>query len=230
MSNLSRFKKVYGIIGLRGVLKSLWFNLRYIPMPLALKFPVILSSDVEVRNCHRGAIIFTGGVVIGCLSIGLLDLEYTFRKKSLLNLKGTVIVNGNGFHYFAPGTILYVEEGATAEFGNNFSCSHDCKFYIRKGLRIGDDNMWSYYNVVMDNDGHQIFNDDNELINPNKEIVFGNKVWMGSRCTVLKGITIPDNTVIATNSVMTKSPDRPGCVVASSRILKETVHWERTLV
>ncbi len=61
MSNLQRFRKVYGIIGIRGVLKSLWFNLRYVPMPLALKFPVILSREVEIRNCHRGAIVFASG-------------------------------------------------------------------------------------------------------------------------------------------------------------------------
>ena len=229
MGNFARFRKVYRLIGIRGVLKSLWFNLRYVPMPLSMKFPVILSPDVEIRNCRRGAIVFRGGVT-GCMSIGFGDLEYAPHKKSMLNLKGTLIVNGKGFHNFASGTILYVGEGATAEFGNKFSCSHDCKFYIRKGLKVGDDNMWSYYNVVMDNDGHPIFNDRNEVINPNKEVVFGDKVWMGCRCTVLKGVNVPDNTVIATNSLVNKSPNQSGCIIASSRVLKDDIHWERTLL
>ncbi len=58
---LAKFKKVFGIIGIRGVVKSIWFNFRYVPIPLALKIPVILSSNVEIRNCHRGGIIFKGG-------------------------------------------------------------------------------------------------------------------------------------------------------------------------
>ena len=61
MGNFARFRKVYRLIGIRGVLKSLWFNLRYVPMPLSMKFPVILSPDVEIRNCRRGAIVFRGG-------------------------------------------------------------------------------------------------------------------------------------------------------------------------
>ncbi len=164
------------------------------------------------------------------MSIGLLDLEYSFHKKSMLNIKGTLIVSGDGYHSFAPGTILYVGEGATAEFGSNFSCSHDCKIYIRKGLKVGNDNMWSYYNIIMDNDGHPIFNSCNELTNPNKGVVFGDKVWMGCRCTVLKGVAIPDNTVIASNSLMTRNPKCSACVVSSSGILKENVRWERTLL
>ena len=42
------------------------------------------------------------------MSIGFGDLEYAPHKKSMLNLKGTLIVNGKGFHNFASGTILYV--------------------------------------------------------------------------------------------------------------------------
>ena len=45
-----------------GFLKTLWFNFRYLPIRLALRMPVLLSRDIKVRKCYRGAIQFQGGV------------------------------------------------------------------------------------------------------------------------------------------------------------------------
>lgn len=48
------------------------------------------------------------------------------------------------------------------------------------------------------------------------EIVIGNNVWIGDKATVLAGVTIGDNVIIAANTVVTKSvPDN--CIVAGSK-------------
>lgn len=194
--------------------------------------PVLLASGVEVRCCKRGSLKFENISRIRCgmLWIGLLDLEYTYRKRCLINIKGEFIVKGDGFHCFAPGTIIYVGEKARMAIGNNVSFSHDNKFYIKKGLSIGDDNMWSYYNVIMDNDGHPLYDKDGKIVNENREIAFGNKVWMGCHCTVCKGVNIPDGTVIATNSVVRKSINQPNCAISTNNILRENIDWSRNLI
>ena len=53
-------------------------------------------------------------------------------------------------------------------------------------------------------------------------ILIGNNVWIGAKATVIKGVTIGDNVVVAANSVVTH--DIPSNVVVAgvpARILRE---------
>ena len=78
----------------------------------------------------------------------------------------------------------------------------------------------------MDTDYHKIFNEKNEIINEDKPIRIGNHVWIGCRNTILKGVTIADNNVIAANSTITKSFRSSGCVIGNNNeILKSNIGW-----
>lgn len=44
-------------IGVLGIIKTLWFNFRYLPFKNAFYIPVILSSKVKVQRMHRGGVI-----------------------------------------------------------------------------------------------------------------------------------------------------------------------------
>lgn len=224
-----KLKSALVYLGIRGIIKTLYFNFKTMPFKEAIKFPVFLSRDVEIRNCSGTLKIVDGKT--GCVQIGFGGLELSPHRKSMISIEGSLIVHGSEEHCFATRTILIVGKNATMEVGNRFSCAHDCKFYIRKSLKIGDDNMWSYYNIVLDTDGHPIYDWNGVLSNENKEIVFGNKVWMGCRCTVLKGGCLADNTIIASNSVISqKTPCREGCIITSDKVLRENISWDRTLL
>ena len=59
-------------------------------------------------------------------------------------------------------------------------------------------------------------------------IKVGNNVWFGSKVTVLGGVTIGDNTVIAAGSVVTK--DIPSGVIAAGvpcKVLREITDEDR---
>lgn len=219
-------------LGLLGLLKTIIFNFTYFPISTAIKLPVFLANNVKVRNCKRGSIIFVnGGGKPGLLCLGLFDREYTYGKPLFLNLLGTMVIHGAGFHHFAPGCIIYVGPDAIMEVGNNFSVSHDAKFYIRKELKIGDNNMWSYYNVIMDNDGHPIYDENGTLVNENKSVIIGNNVWIGCRCTILKGVVIPDGSIIGTNAIVRKRLDVENAIWgADSKMLRKNINWSRTLM
>ncbi len=221
-------------LGISGCFKTIIFNLKYFPFRVAIKFPVLLTGKVKVRNCKRGLIQFnsSGGIKRGLLVLGKIDREYTYDKPLLLNILGRLVINGSGFHHIAPGGIVYIGPDAVMEIGDNFSVSHDIKFYIRTALKIGDNNMWSYYNVVMDNDGHPIFDEEGEIINSNKGIIVGNNVWLGCRCTILKGANIPDGSIIGTNSIVRKSLPGTQAIYGGTdlKLLKNNVTWKRELL
>lgn len=229
---LSSETYVGGGVKIGDIIKTLCFNFRYFPFSIAKRLPVFIRHNVEVRYMKRGNISFVGTIRPFMLSLGSIDREYTYDKPSMINIKGSMVVKGNGYHAFAPGIILYVGENATLEVGNNFSVSHDAKFYIKKSCVIGDDNMWSYYNVIMDNDAHPIYDPSGNLLNYNKDVIIGNHVWIGCRCTIMKGAEIPNDSIIGSNSIVNKQMNESNCIYAGNpvRQIKQNVDWNNNLL
>ena len=78
----------------------------------------------------------------------------------------------------------------------------------------------------MDTDYHKIYNEDHLCINEDIPIVFGDKVWIGCRSTVLKGTHVPLGVIIAFGSVVTGNLERNNCIYTDKIVLKERVFWE----
>ena len=208
--------------------KSLWFNFKYMPFKEAIHLPILMSSSVQIRHCYRGCFKFTEGVRFGIVQIGYIDNNVNFTERSCLNIQGTVIIHGTGNHYFGGGLRLKVHKGAVVEFGNNLGVSNYARINVAKRITIGNDNMWSYEVNIMDTDSHLIFDETGKRINPPKEVCIGNTVWLASKCTILKGVSIPEGTIVAAGSIISKSISETNCVVTSeSKIIRRNVRWTR---
>ena len=56
---------------------------------------------------------------------------------------------------------------------------------------------------ITDSDWHGLYDRVNRDSTP-KPVRLGDNVWLGDRSTVLKGVTIGDNSIVAASSVVTK--------------------------
>jgi acetyltransferase-like isoleucine patch superfamily enzyme len=85
-------------------------------------------------------------------------------------------------------------------------------------IEIGDGSAVGSMTTIMDSSGHPMLgrNQDDEVNRITHSAVrIGRNVWIGINCTILKGITIGDNSVIGANSVL--HGDVPeGCVVSGN--------------
>ncbi|MGG3709623.1 hypothetical protein ABES27_14835, partial [Heyndrickxia coagulans] len=83
--------------------------------------------------------------------------------------------------------------------------------------------MW----VIMDTDFHKIITHTNETINSNKEIIIKDKVWIGCRCTILKGTIVEKGNVIAANTVISGIVNHQNSVIGGNpnRLLKNNIKW-----
>lgn len=196
MKKLIKFARGIGILNF---ISTIIFNLKFFPLSIAIKLPVHVTRKVKYNlSTFRDSIIFDKeSLYFGSLKIGFLDNQYTWDRPSFLKINGKLIIHGSGFHEIASGVTLEIGKDAIFEMGNNFSASHNNRIRILSFLKVGDDNMWSYDNVILDNDGHEIYNYNGEIENNNKGIIFGNNVWLGCRNLVLKGASIPNTTIIA---------------------------------
>ena len=222
--NIEKFKVFFQIAPIRTIL----FNLKYFPLKEAFRFPVFLAHGVSIVHCYKGFCEFEGGVRTGMLKFGFLGRDSNPNVKCRIMIRGKVIVQGCGFHSFGVGTILIVGEKGVLTLGNNFSAAGLDKIVCKCAITVGDDNMWSWGNVIMDSDIHQICNDNNQVINYNKEIVFGNHVWLGCNNIVLKGAIIPDGCIIASGSKISgKFTEKNTIITSQGKVIKTNVFWKR---
>lgn len=115
-------------------------------------------------------------------------------------------------------------------FTENINCMITCMGRDNY-IIIGDDCMLSENIDIWNTDSHQITDIDGKTINNSKPIIIGNHVWIGKNCTVLKGVSIGDNSIIGMSSVVTKNIDANSIYVGNpARKVKDGVSWNRNYV
>jgi acetyltransferase-like isoleucine patch superfamily enzyme len=107
----------------------------------------------------------------------------------------------------------------SADFGKNITLGKrifinaGCRFQDQGGVIIGDDCLIGH-NVVIATLNHDLSPDRRADMHP-APVVIGRNVWIGSNATVLAGVTIGDNAVVAAASVVTKDVPANTIVVGS---------------
>lgn len=117
---------------------------------------------------------------------------------------------------------------ASITIGNNCYIGEYNQITACNKITIGDGLLTGHYVLISDNN-HGGLSEDESLIVPHHrelkskgEVVIGNNVWIGDKVSVLGGVHIGNNVIVAANAVVTKDvPDN--CVVAGvpARIVKQ---------
>jgi len=110
--------------------------------------------------------------------------------------------------------------GLNITVGNNVFINQGCHFMDMGGISIGDDVMIGP-KVNLVSAGHPTDPTQRRNGIVKKPIVIGNNVWIGAAATILPGVTIGDNAVIAAGAVVSR--DVPASTVAAgvpARVLK----------
>lgn len=111
------------------------------------------------------------------------------------------------FGYEVPATLrvfppFYTDFGKNIHIGENVFINACCHFQDHGGVYIGDGCQIGH-NVVFATLNHGIAPEDRQNTYP-APIVLGRNVWVGSNSTILQGVTIGDNAIIAAGAVVTK--------------------------
>lgn len=191
----------------------------------------MLSRYVSTFNCKRESIDFdTAKPRFGTLRIGLNDLQFSYESRSFVSIQGKLKIYGSGYHVFGPGVSLNIWKDGVLSIGNNFSVAPHLRIFVSNAIEIGDNNMWSFYNLVMDTDAHPIYNKEGYLINHPQKIMFGDKCWLGAYCKILKGANIPEGSVIGAGSTVTKTLTNKNCIYIGHKLHKEDTNWKSNIL
>lgn len=167
----------------------------------------------------------------GCnnnISIGKCKLSHNLEFK----ITGTnnKVVIGDGV--VIQGGLIYLEDSgicisigknttigeaeiAVAESNTKICIGEDCM--LSKGIRITTTDSHSVLNIVT-----------GKRLNPAKNVIIGDHVWIGMNVAINKGVNIGKNSIVAGNSVVTH--DVPENVIVAgipAVIVKKDVTWSR---
>lgn len=117
---------------------------------------------------------------------------------------------------------LYTDFGKNITFGKNVFINSGCCFQDQGGIVIGDETLIGH-NVVIATINHGLYPSE-RATNYFAPITIGRKVWIGANATILQGVTIGDNAVVAAGAVVNKDvPENTVVGGVPARIIKNIV-------
>ena len=224
-NNLSKFEILW--LYFLGLPKTICFNFKYFPFKQAVRLPILVSHRVVLKSL-KGKIILNnkqkrkfGIVKIGFGYVGIFDGS---RSRSVWECNGKVIFQG--YANIGHGSKICVGKNGQLEFGSGFDITAESQIVCFKHITFGNDVLISWQCLIMDTDFHKVIKN-NQISNHDKEINIGNHVWIGCRCTILKGVNISDGCVIASNSNLVKSINETSSLIGGNpgKVINRDIEW-----
>lgn len=205
------------------LIKSFRFCLSYFPLPIAIKFPVLIHRKVQLKSlkgCLKLSNYQTGNVKIGFPGSELS----TTRDTTIINFEtGSTICLGS-YCTIGSGSRLSVKGQLT--IGDNFITTFNCWLICEEEIKIGNNVLISWNTQIMDSDQHIIEYSD-QHINKISKINIEDNVWIGSGVSILKNTHLKCGTVVASKSLVNKSFEDRSVMIAGTpaRIVKNNINW-----
>ncbi len=130
---------------------------------------------------------------------------------------------------------IAISAGCRVEIGSRTKCNYPIHMVVSENtqLTMGDDCLLSDATLYT-SDTHSIFDrKSGQKINVAKDIIIGDRVWLGRKTWVMKGAAIGSNVVVAAGAMVTgQIPESTICAGVPARVIKEDIVWcdERTNV
>ena len=117
-------------------------------------------------------------------------------------------------------TPLYINYGKHTKIGKNVFINFDCVFLDLGGITI-EDGVLIAPKVSLLTEGHSISPSERHGLVP-KSIHIKKNAWIGANATILQGVTIGENSVVAAGSVVSKDvPDNVVVGGTPAKIIKK---------
>lgn len=111
---------------------------------------------------------------------------------------------------------------ALLTIGDHVSLGTNTQIHCADRVTIGSDSLIAWDVIIMDHDYHKL---DGDFVKK-APVILGERVWVGCRVIVTRGVTIGDGAVIAAGSVVTRDVP-PASLVGGNpaRVIREGVTW-----
>jgi acetyltransferase-like isoleucine patch superfamily enzyme len=194
-----------------------------------------LQATGAQRGLIRGTARFSARSIVRALTLAGPALNARLRLRSATSMGTHVTLRGRpsvanagkltiGSHVRLVSTVATLElatlPGGHLEIGDDVFINYGSSIVASSQVRIGNGCLIGTHVMVMDCDFHRV--EDKAWDTTGQPIVLEDRVWLGNRSMVLKGVRIGHDAVVAAGSVVTHDV-APRTVVAGvpARLVRE---------
>jgi acetyltransferase-like isoleucine patch superfamily enzyme len=146
---------------------------------------------------------------------GILSVVWGWPFPKVVNRGGYIEVGNCSFF---PGVRIECWKGATVKIGKGTYLNRNTEIVAAQSVVIGADCKVARDVLIMDTDQHPI----GTVGMHHKPVEIGDRVWLGSRVIVLKGVTIGHDSIVGAGAVVTKSVPPYSVVVGpAARVIRQ---------
>jgi len=196
---------------------------------------IIFRGDFQIKDYFR---LLFGLTIKISGNYNIVDIEYPIRFRSSLisltknenvfKIATTKAVIRDANFYVADGGAIVIGKGSQLGNGNLYIVVGQ-DLNNKHKLIMGDNVFIARDAIIRTTDGHTLIDTvTKKAINEPEDIIIGNKVWITSRCTILKGSQIPNNCVVGACSLVNKKFTEENVIIAGSpaKIIKRNCDWD----
>lgn len=199
---------------LLSVPRSLYYNIKCLPFSQAVKLPILIGNNVKIcGSLHRGSfVIDTTDVHRGMITLGIYKGSFAMgtAMNSLLRLSSDAKIVFHGGCGICSGMKIDVSRSGELHIGNKVSINSGAIISSNTVVNIGDGVRTGWNITIIDWDGHDMIDINSKtIVNSPKPINIGERCWLGTKSTILKGVSLAHHCVIPYGSIITKSCDEP---------------------
>lgn len=204
------------------LLMTMRVNFKMLPFAQAVKFPIFIYGSFKLRG-DSGRIEINAPIATGMIKVGRHD-RYLATSKPLTvwNLNGRLEFDGK-INFFQSSYILVAKNAhltfGKGTLGNGYepACGGNLHVICFGNIVVEDAHLaWDCQ--IIDSSFHYLKNvgKDDDVLPLTKPIYIGNHVWIGNRTTIMGGARIPDETIVASHSMVNKDFSENGsfCLLA----------------
>lgn len=142
---------------------------------------------------------------------------------------GNRVVIGSSGKYQSL-SILCEDSGNEVLISEGTEVAGATELVAMEGTRIvvGEGCLFSGRIHVRTGDSHSVIDLKGRRVNCSKDVIFGNRVWVGQDVSVLKGASVGHSCILGASAVVTKKFDAPNCIIAGNpaKVVREGIDWK----
>ena len=201
------------LINQYSILKTLYYNLKYIPIKKVIKFPLIIGKGVKIN-------------IKGTMIIEDYSKKFIVDKNTNLNIQGILKIKGRC--KIGKNSGIYVGKKGILSIGDEFRVTSSLSLNCLKEIDIGENVLISWQCTILDSDFHKIYDSKKNIINNDKKIMIRDNIWIGNNVIVLKGSEINHNCIIGAGSIVSGYLENENAIYVGNPIrkVKQNISWE----
>lgn len=217
--------KIYNFLVL---IRSFFFCLKVLPFKQAIKCPIFVNYGFSMRVTKDSRILFSSPLRFGMIHLGWEGTQGINTTNGGLYMQPeSTLVLGDKI-CVCKGTSIRIDKYGKVKIGNDTRINKNCFIRSTQLIEIGEKSSIGWNVTINTTDGHDLWIDGKATVK-DAPIKIGNHSWIGSNVTICKNVVIAPCTVVAQNSLVTKSIKSERCLVGGipSKLLRGNVDWQR---